>query len=292
MSFSADTAVVRLGPGCFTAELSDRWSSLVGIHGGYSAAIVVNAMTAAVDDSTRALRSFAAQFAAAPRPGPVDIEVTVERAGRSTTTTSARLLQEGRVLQVAHAVSSTPWPGLSYDEYVRPKDADPSDTPRFAPPGGPGHFQNADVRLDPDIIPFGGGDEALVAAWLRPHDGEPIDAAWLVAMCDMLPPAVFSRTNRPVKAATLKYVVHLNESLDQPTVRCGRRVRQRAEQVRPTRLFTASRRGRARRARAGRQYAESPACGSCRAAPRAGHREKGRASARRAPGARSPGHRR
>jgi hypothetical protein len=43
MSFSTDTAVVRVGPGCYTAELHDRWSSLVGIHGGYTAAIVVNA---------------------------------------------------------------------------------------------------------------------------------------------------------------------------------------------------------------------------------------------------------
>jgi acyl-CoA thioesterase len=219
MSFGTDTAVVRVGPGCFTAELHDRWASLVGIHGGYSAAIVVNAMTATVDDPSRALRSFAAQFAAAPRPGPVDIDVTVERAGRSMTTTSARLLQEGRVLQVAHAVSSTPWPGLTYDEYVRPRDADPGDAPRFGPPGDPGHFQNADVRLDPDVIPFGGGDEALVAAWLRPLDGEPIDAAWLVAMCDVLPPAVFSRTTGPVKAATLEYVVHL--ATGEPAVAAG-----------------------------------------------------------------------
>jgi acyl-CoA thioesterase len=28
-------------------------------------------------------------------------------------------------------------------------------------------------------------------------------------MCDVLPPAVFSRTTGPVKAATLEYVVHL-----------------------------------------------------------------------------------
>jgi len=135
------------------------------------------------------------------------------------TTTSARLLQEGRVLQVAHAVSSTPWPGLAYDEYVRPRDADPGDAPRFGPPGGPGHFQNADVRLDPDVIPFGGGDEALVAAWLRPLAGEPIDAAWLVAMCDVLPPAVFSRTTGPVKAATLEYLVHL--ATGEPAVAAG-----------------------------------------------------------------------
>jgi acyl-CoA thioesterase len=30
-----------------------------------------------------------------------------------------------------------------------------------------------------------------------------------VAMCDMLPPAVFSRTTGPVKAASIEYVVHL-----------------------------------------------------------------------------------
>src|SRR5918994_2196974 len=106
VSFAADTAVTRIGPGCFTADLHERWSSLVGIHGGYTAAIVVNAMTAAVDDPTRALRSFATQFAAIPRAGPVDIEVTVERTGKSMTTTSARLLQEGRGPQVAHAASS------------------------------------------------------------------------------------------------------------------------------------------------------------------------------------------
>jgi acyl-CoA thioesterase len=209
MSFSDDTAVTRVGPGSFTAELHERWSSLVGIHGGYTAAIVANAMTAAVDDPSRALRSFATQFASVPRSGPVDIEVTVERTGKSMTTTSARLFQEERVLQVAHAASSTTRPGLAYDDYVRPRDADPGDTPRFASPGGVGHFQNADVRLDPDVVPFAGGEEAWVAAWLRPLQGEPIDAAWLVTMCDLLPPAVFSRTTSPVKAATIEYVVHL-----------------------------------------------------------------------------------
>ena len=208
-SFASDTAVTQVGPGRFTAELHPHWSSLVGIHGGYTAAIVANAMTAAVDDPSRALRSFATQFASIPRPGPVDVEVAVERTGRSMTTTSARLLQEGRVLQVAHAASSTSRPGLAYDDHVRPRDADPGDTARFSSSDGVGHFQNLDVRLDPGAVLFGGGREALVSAWLRPLDGEPIDAAWLVAMCDLLPPAIFSRTTGPVAAATIEYVVHL-----------------------------------------------------------------------------------
>jgi acyl-CoA thioesterase len=219
MTFSGDTAVTPVGPGRFTAELHERWSSLAGIHGGYTAAIVVNAITASVDDPSRALRSFATQFAAVPQPGPVDIEVTVERTGKSMTTTSARLFQEGRVLQVAHAASSTNRPGIAYDDYVRPRDADPGDTPRFASPGGVGHFRNVDVRLDPDVVPFGGGDAAWVAAWIRPLDGEPIEAAWVVAMCDLLPPAVFSRTTGPVKAASIEYGVHLASG--EPSVPSG-----------------------------------------------------------------------
>ncbi len=219
MSFAEDIAVTRVGPGSFSAELHERWESLVGIHGGYTAAIVANAMTAAVDDPSRALRSFATQFASIPRPGPVDIEVTVERVGRSMTSTSARLIQEGKVLQVAHGASSTTRPGLAYDDHVSPHEADPGDTPRFESSDGVGHFQNADVRLDRDAVLFGGGDEAWVAAWLRPLEGEPIDSAWLVTMCDLLPPAVFSRTTGPVAAATIEYVVHL--ATDQPSVPCG-----------------------------------------------------------------------
>ncbi|HEY6427563.1 MAG TPA: hypothetical protein VIX84_10040, partial [Acidimicrobiales bacterium] len=108
-----------------------------------------------------------------------------------------------------HAASSPSRPGISYDDLVRPRDADPGAMPRFGSSGEVVHFQNADVRLDADVVLFGDGEKARVAAWLRPLDGEMIDAAWLVAMCDILPPAVFSRTSGPVKAATIEYVVHL-----------------------------------------------------------------------------------
>ena len=210
MSFADDTAVTRVGPGSFTAELHERWSSLVGIHGGYTAAIVANAMTAAVDDPSRALRSFATQFASIPRPGPVDIEVTVERTGKSMTTTSARLLQEGRVLQVAHAASSTTRPGLAYDDHVRPRDADPGDTPRFASSGGrralPERRRAARPRRRPVRRRTTKRGSRRGCAHSRANRST---AAWLVTMCDLLPPAVFSRTTGPVAAATIEYVVHL-----------------------------------------------------------------------------------
>ena len=74
MTFTDDTAVTRTGPGRYTGALPEHWQSLVGIHGGYTAALVVHAIADAIEDPTRSLRSFATQFAAIPRHGPVDVE--------------------------------------------------------------------------------------------------------------------------------------------------------------------------------------------------------------------------
>jgi acyl-CoA thioesterase len=209
MSFAEDTAVTAVGPGSFRAELDPRWLSLVSIHGGYRAAILARAIEATVADPGKPLRTMAVQFAGVATPGPVDVEVEVERMGRSLTTTSARMRQHGKVIQVAHALSARPSGGPTYDELDRPRTAEPGEIPRFVPEGDVVHFQNVEVRMDPSVVPFGGGDIAWLAAWIRPHDREPIDAPWVVAVCDLLPPAVFTRTTAPVRAATLDYIVHL-----------------------------------------------------------------------------------
>jgi hypothetical protein len=221
MGFTQDTAVERRSDTRFAAMLEERWSSLVGIHGGYSAAIVARAIDVAVGDPAKRLRTIAVQFASPPAAGPAEVEVRVERAGRSVTTTSARLLQGDQVRLVAHAVSSPDRPGPAYDVVARPDAVvtGPGSAPLFVPPSGPGHFANAEVRMHPSIVPFGGGDDAFVAAWVRPLADEPIDIAWVVAMCDVLPPAVFSRMTGPVGAASIVYVVHLNVA--QPSLAGG-----------------------------------------------------------------------
>jgi hypothetical protein len=71
MSFAGDTAVTQVAPHCFTAEPDEQWSSRVGIHGGYTAAILAKAMTSAVDDPAWALRTSASTDARArPRRRP------------------------------------------------------------------------------------------------------------------------------------------------------------------------------------------------------------------------------
>jgi acyl-coenzyme A thioesterase PaaI-like protein len=211
--FRSDTAVTRLSDSRWRAELADRWSSLVGIHGGYVAAIASRAIDEAVGDPAKPVRTLSAQYLRPLRPGPVEIGVTIERRGQSLTFASARVHQGHRTTVLVRTTSAgAPTnASLAYDDHRRrPRPArPPHGLGRFDTGGVVRHFEQVDLVLDPDVTPFAGTGDARVAAWLRPLDEEPVDTAWLVAACDILPPAPFSRTTGPTRAATLDYTVHL-----------------------------------------------------------------------------------
>jgi acyl-CoA thioesterase len=210
-AFAADTAVVRVGADRWRGELSERWASLVGIHGGYVTAVAARAIAEAVADPDRPLRTLSAQFLRSPRPGPVEVDVAVERRGRTLVFASARVHQDDRSLVLVRSTSAGAAAGLVYDDHrPRPRPAaPPAGSGRFDAEGLVRHFEQVEVIMDPDVVPFSGAGQAWLAAWLRPLDGEPIDAAWLAMACDVLPPASFARTAGPTRAATLDYTLHL-----------------------------------------------------------------------------------
>lgn len=211
--FRSDTAVTRLSDSRWRAELAGRWTSLVGIHGGYVAAIAARAIDEAVGDPQRPIRTLTAQFLRSPRPGPVEVGVTIERRGHAIVFASARVHQGHRTMVLVRSTSAGPGSaaGVAYDDHCsRPRPARPPvNAPRFDAGGLVRHFGQVEVTMDPDVVPYSGKGEAWLAAWLRPLDAEPVDTAWLVAACDVLPPALFSRTTGPTRAATLDYTVHL-----------------------------------------------------------------------------------
>ena len=83
--FDRDTAVRALGDGRFAATIDRAWWIGRGPHGGYVNAIVLRALTEALDDPSRSPRSLTVHFTAPPAEGPVEIAVQVERTGRSLT---------------------------------------------------------------------------------------------------------------------------------------------------------------------------------------------------------------
>ena len=102
-------ATTALSDGRFMATVARGWRAGRGPHGGYLAAMLLRALVETVDDPGRTPRSLTIHYTRAPEPGEVEIEVTVERAGRSLTTLSARMLQGGRTTALALAAFSVPW---------------------------------------------------------------------------------------------------------------------------------------------------------------------------------------
>ena len=72
----------------FDADVSPDWRAGRGPHGGYLAAMLLRALTETVADPLRAPRSLTIHYARAPVPGSVSIATTIERAGRSLSTTT------------------------------------------------------------------------------------------------------------------------------------------------------------------------------------------------------------
>jgi acyl-CoA thioesterase len=210
-AFAADTAIEALGGGRWRAQLDDRWQSLIALHGGYATAIAVRALLAELEPTGQALRNVTTRFVRSPQAGPAEVAVELDRQGRTVSFASARLVQDGRTVLLVAATFATPTTGgLRWDEHRRPRRTGPApvDLPRFAGVGKVNHFHQVDVRLDPDVVPFSGRGSAWIGAWMRPLDGEPVDVPWLVAAGDVLPPASFSRTSGPTRAASIDYTIY------------------------------------------------------------------------------------
>lgn len=215
--FDADTAVEALGDGRFAAEMSDRWWVGNGPNGGYVAAVVLRAILAAVGPS-RPPRSLTVQYPRAPKAGPVELVVTIEREGGRATFVSARMEQEGRVQATALAVLSEDWSEGGFVELEIPDAGEPGELHPIEPqdrPGSPQMLQNYLVRPALGERAFSGGP-ARHGAWIRSREPHLLDAPLAAAFLDTWFPAAFVRLDSPRGAPTIDYTVHFRSPLPPP----------------------------------------------------------------------------
>jgi acyl-CoA thioesterase len=215
--FEADTAVAPAGDGRFDAEISDQWAVVRGPNGGYIAAIVLRAMEAAVDEPQRAPRSLTLHYLRPPATGPCEVHVDVERTGRTLSSLSARLVQDGRTMVLALGAFGGDFPSAADYAAPRPDVAPPAEL--HVVPDGPGVLPIARrIALAPAFgpVPFSGGDEALVGGWLRLAEPRVADAAALAFYCDAWLPAPFARLEAPTPAPTVDLTIHFRTRLPHP----------------------------------------------------------------------------
>jgi acyl-CoA thioesterase len=207
--FDRATAVAALGGGAWAGTVDGGWFAGRGPNGGYLAAIVLRAMVAELGDPSREPRSLTCHYLRPPAAGAVRIDVTVERAGRATSTLTARLSQNDRpcVLGVAAFGVDVAAPA-AYT--TTPPDVPPPDTiaPVDNSASGLSIVSRFEARPAVGAPMFAGAHEAVTGGWLRFADTRATDAIALAMFADAWWPSPWVRLREPVPAPTMDLTVH------------------------------------------------------------------------------------
>jgi acyl-CoA thioesterase len=197
-------------PGTFTAEIDDRWMLAVVPQGGVVAAIAARAMAATLDLPEQALRSLSAVFAGQVATGPIEIDVTLLRRGRSMSQLRASVRNPGASAGLdAIAVFGASRRGFEFTELTFPEVPGPEGLRSFRDPVPEGvdfEFDRPPMPLWEEIIetrpavgrpPWEPHEDGPAEAvyWYR-FDTPPVlddgtlDPAGAIVLCDTMPGAV------------------------------------------------------------------------------------------------------
>jgi acyl-CoA thioesterase len=153
----------------------------------------------------------------------------VERAGRSLTTVSGRLEQEGKLIALALAAYSQAWEGPLLNTAPMPE----------VEPPNPDHRPPPDVEVNPEAIgvsradppafvrrlsmqhrfgepSFSGADRGEVGGWLGLRERRPLDAPAIAVLADAWFPAPWPMLTALAPAPTIDLTVHFRAPLPLP----------------------------------------------------------------------------
>jgi acyl-CoA thioesterase len=213
-----DTVLSRDGDGRYRGEVTEDWWIERGPFGGYLSAFLVRAMQAELGDPQRPPRSLTVHFVDAPQAGTIEVAVDVVRAGRSSTSLSLRMEQDGRPVALALAGAATwregepEWADLRAPEAPGPDDC--PEIPRIE--GAPRFQRRFDLRWVEGGFPGRPAERARHVSWMRLKEGGPLDHLAVTAMSDGWLPAAFSRLGRFAIVPTFDLTIHFRAPLPAP----------------------------------------------------------------------------
>jgi acyl-CoA thioesterase len=217
--FDRDTAVAYEGDGLFSATIAPGWRAGRGPHGGYLAAMLLRALIHTVDDPSRTPRSLTIHYTRAPEPGQIDIRTTVEREGRSLSTLSARMEQNGKVTALALTAFSVPWDAPAANELPMPDFAPPDEERRSTPKlfeGAPEFTRQLVMQPRVGAVPFAAsGAPMRIGGWIGFPEPRPIDAPALALFCDAWFPPSFIALGIPAISPTVDLTIHFRQPISE-----------------------------------------------------------------------------
>ena len=193
--------------------MADGWSTPRGPLGGYVMAILMRGLELAIADPARQARSVSCHFMRPPAVGPVEVSARVERAGRSLSTVSGRLAQDGKPIAIAIGAYSPPWDSPPLGDWPMPAVDPPAENFNPVPDGAPPFAHRVGMERRFGAAPFTRSDDATVGGWLGLREQRPIDALALAVLADAWFPAPWSLIDDLAAAPTIDLTVHFRAPL-------------------------------------------------------------------------------
>lgn len=201
----------------YRTAVSDIWNCPIVPHGGLATAVAARAMERELDDPAQRLRTITTVFAGAVQAGPVEIDVSLLRRGRSISQVSTTMCNvDADAGLTAMAVFGADRPGFSFTDLDMPDVRPPEQCPSFRDIAaryseGPFHFNfwdHVDCRIAKGHARFEDFPPSPTSErvyWYRfdetPFlDGGVLDPLALVTLCDTMPGAVAEKvgSDQPV----------------------------------------------------------------------------------------------
>jgi len=220
LPFDDDSALRPGADGAYEGAIADGWWTPRGPLGGYVQAIVLRGMQLAVGDDARQPRSLTMHFLRPPQLGPLTVHPTVERAGRSLSTVTARLSQEDKLLGLAIGAFATAWESPTLASEPMPDVAPPEG--RELPPdlsastSRPAFTDWLTMQPRFGDPPFSRSERGETGGWLGLREERPIDALAITLLADAWFPAPWPRLAELAPAPTIDLTVHFRAPLPLP----------------------------------------------------------------------------
>ena len=221
MGLDEDTALEPAGEdGTWAGDLAAGWETPRGPLGGYVMAIVLRALELRVADPERQPRSVTMHFLRVPQPGKVTIRTAVERTGRSLTSVTGRLEQDGELLGVAMGAYSKPWESPLLADAPMPEVQGPDGRrpaqEQFRDAEAPAFLQRLTMQHRFGDPPFSRSEHAEVGGWLGLREERPLDSLAVAVLADAWFPAAWPRLSALAPAPTIDLTIHFRVPLPLP----------------------------------------------------------------------------
>jgi acyl-CoA thioesterase len=220
VGFDSETELHTTGrEGVWDGAIAEGWDTPRGPLGGYVMAILMRGLELAVADENRQARSVTMHFLRVPEAGPVTVSADLEREGRSLSTVTGRMEQNGKLVGLAVGAYSKPWEGPLLDDLPMPQvdppdDGDPQQTRRNDSEKPPPFLGRLLMQQRFGETAFTRSDSGETGGWLGIlGEDRPVDARAIAVLADAWFPAPWPRLSKFAPAPTIDLTLHFRSPL-------------------------------------------------------------------------------